>query len=264
MSMTMETVLQSFSGFMLIFCRITAFFVVAPVFSSRNVPGTVKIGLSVFVAFLTFSGLGLQPVPIDAVYLISVIKEVLVGLLLGFIGYMIFTVVQIAGSFIDMQMGLSMANIIDPLTGASSPITGNLKFMVAMLLFLSFNGHHMLLQAIVQSYDWIPLQNDTFSQMYSGNMSEFMLRTFTDSFTLAFQMAAPLVVALFLTDVGLGILARTAPQFNIFVIGMPLKIFIGLILLAFLFPEMLGLFQNMFEEMFKALEKAIAILSGSG
>ncbi|MDF2924709.1 MAG: flagellar biosynthesis protein FliR [Paenibacillaceae bacterium] len=257
----METILLSFSGFLLIFCRITAFFVVAPVFSSRNVPATFKIGLSAFIAFLIFSGLGVQQVPMDAVYLISIIKEIAVGLLLGFIGYLFFTVIQISGAFIDMQMGLSMANIIDPLTGASSPVTGNLKFMVAIVLFLSFNGHHMLLQAIVQSYDWVPLQNDVFTRMYSGNMSDFMIRTFTDSFALAFKMAAPLAAALFLTDVGLGILARTAPQFNIFVVGVPLKIVVGLILLAFLFPDMMGLFQNLFQALFEAMQKAIMLLS---
>ncbi len=261
--MNMELILQSFSGFMLVFCRITAFFVTAPVFSSRNVPTSFKIGFSVFVAFLTFSGLGLQPVPMDALYVLSIFKEILVGLLLGFIGYMFFAVIQTAGSFIDMQMGLSMANILDPMTGTSSPLIGNMKYMLAMLLFLSFNGHHLLLTAIHDSYNWIPLQNDVFARMYSDNMVDFMLRTFTDSFGLAFKMAAPLVVALFLTDVGLGILAKTAPQFNIFVIGVPMKIIIGLILLVFLFPGMLSIFEMVFTALFTAMEKFMTLLSGS-
>lgn len=259
----METILLSFSGFMLVFCRITAFFVVTPVFSSRNIPAYVKVGLATFVSLLTFSGLGIQQVPIDSVYFLSILKEIGVGLLLGFIGYMFFAVVQIAGAFIDMQMGLSMANIVDPLTGVSSPITGNLKFMVAMLLFLVLNGHHLLLTAIVQSYDWIPLQNDAFAQMYSENMTEFMIRSFTDSFALAFKMAVPLVAALFLTDVGLGILARTAPQFNIFVIGIPLKIIVGLVLLSFFFINMMPMFSKVFEALFVAMEKAIALLGGT-
>lgn len=259
----METILQAFSGFMLAFCRIASFFVVAPIFSSRNVPNSFKIGLSFFVALLTFSALGAQPVPVDSLYIIAVLKEILVGLMLGFIGYMFFTAVQISGSFIDMQMGLSMANIIDPMTGASTPVIGNLKYMVATLLFLSFNGHHLLLQAIMDSYSWIPLQNEAFVKMYDGQLSEFMVRTFMDAFGIAFKMAAPMVAALFLTDVGLGILARTAPQFNIFVIGVPLKILVGLILLAFLFPGMIFLFQTLFEAMFAAMERAVAILSSS-
>lgn len=259
----METVLLTFSGFLLVFCRIASFFVVAPIFSSRNVPGFLKLGLAFFVAMLTFSALGAQPVPMDALYLMAVLKEILVGLMLGFIGYVFFTAVQVSGSFVDMQMGLSMANIIDPMTGASTPIIGNLKYMVATLLFLTFNGHHLLLQAIMDSYSWIPLRNEAFTRMYDGNLSEFMIRTFTDAFGIAFKMAAPLVAALFLTDIGLGILARTAPQFNIFVIGVPLKILVGMILLAFLFPGMIYLFQLLFEAMFAAMEKAVAILAGS-
>jgi flagellar biosynthesis protein FliR len=259
----METVLQAFSGFLLTFCRIASFFVVAPIFSSRNVPAPFKVGLSFFVALLTFSALGAQPVPMDSLYIMAVLKEILVGLMLGFIGYIFFTVVQVSGSFVDMQMGLSMANIIDPMTGASTPIIGNLKYMVAVLLFLSFNGHHLLLQAIMDSYDWIPMQNDAFVKMYDGELSEFMIRTFTDSFGIAFKMAAPLVAALFLTDIGLGILARTAPQFNIFVIGVPLKILVGFILLAFLFPGMIFLFQTLFEAMFAAMEKAVAVLAAN-
>ncbi|WP_438446908.1 flagellar biosynthetic protein FliR [Gorillibacterium sp. sgz5001074] len=258
----METLLLSLSGFLLTFCRIGSFFVVAPVISSRNVPGSFKVGLAFFVSLLTFSGMGLQPVPLDGLYIIAVIKEILVGLLLGFIGYMFFTVVQVSGSFIDMQIGLSMANIIDPMTGVSSPIIGNLKFMVATLLFLSFNGHHFLLQAIMDSYKWIPLQNEAFVNMYNGAISDFLVRTFTDTFGIAFKMAAPLVAALFLTDLGLGILARTAPQFNIFVIGVPLKLLVGLLLLAMLLPSMLFLFQDLFSALFTAMEKAIAIMAG--
>lgn len=258
----MEMMLSALSGFLLTFCRIGSFFVVAPVFSSRNVPMSLRVGLAALVTFLTFAGLGLQPVPMDGLYLVAVLKEILVGLLLGFIAYLFFTVVQVSGSFVDMQIGLSMANIIDPMSGVSSPIIGNLKFMVATLLFLSFNGHHLLLQAVMDSYQWIPIQNDAFANMYNGAISEFLVRTFTDSFGIAFKMAAPLVAALFMTDLGLGILARTAPQFNIFVVGVPLKLLVGLLMLAILFPSMMFLFQELFTELFTAMEKAIAILAG--
>lgn len=258
----MDILLQYFAGFMLIFCRIASFFVVAPVFSSRNVPGHFKIGLAFFVSVITFSALGVQTVPMDGLYLISVLKEVLIGLLLGFTAYLFFTAFQIAGSFVDMQIGFSLANIIDPMTGAASPILGNLKYMIAILLFLSLNGHHMLLQAIMQSYDWVPLQNEMFARIYNGQVSEFLIHAFTETFALAFKMAAPLVAALFLTDVGLGILARTAPQFNIFVVGVPLKILVGLVLLGLLFPGMMVLFQIAFESLFAALDKAISLLAG--
>lgn len=258
----MELFLQYFPGFMLVFCRIASFFVVVPVFSTRNVPATFKIGLAFFVSLITFTAVGAgSPQDIDGEYILYILREVLVGLLLGFVAYLFFTVAQIAGSFIDMQMGFGIANMIDPMTGASSPMMGNFKFMLAMLLFLSFNGHHYLLQAIVGSYQWIPLSNELFARIYSGDVSLFLLQSFTSMFTLAFQLAAPLIVAMFLADVGLGILAKTAPQFNIFVVGLPLKILLGFMLLILLIPSFTSLFQDWFEKMFAAMHDLLQLIA---
>lgn len=207
-------------------------FVVVPVFSSQGVPTTFKIGISFIVALVVFSanGTGIT-IPQDFSYILLIMREVLIGLLLGFIGYLMFMAIQTAGSFIDIQIGFGIANVIDPMTGTSAPILGNFKYMIALLMFLSMNGHHHLLDAIVYSYKWIPMNNDLFLRMVDGSLSEFLVRTFAQSFVLAFQMSAPLVTALFLTDVGLAFLARTAPQYNVFVIGVPLKIIIGIALL---------------------------------
>lgn len=142
-------------------------------------------------------------IPQDFSYILLIMREVLIGLLLGFIGYLMFMAIQTAGSFIDIQIGFGIANVIDPMTGTSAPILGNFKYMIALLMFLSMNGHHHLLDAIVYSYKWIPMNNDLFLRMVDGSLSEFLVRTFAQSFVLAFQMSAPLVTALFLTDVGL-------------------------------------------------------------
>lgn len=259
----METLLQYFPNFMLVLCRITAFFVVAPIFSARNVPMQFKIGFSALLAFIISSAVGGIPVDMDGTYLISIAKETLIGLLLGFVAYLFFTVVQIAGSFADMQIGFSMANVINPLTGAQSPLLGNLKFALATLMFLSMNGHHLLIQAILESYRWVPLSNDVFAQLYHGEVTEFLLKSLSKAFTIAFQMAAPLVAALFLTDVGLGILARTAPQFNIFVVGMPLKILVGLLVLLMLIPGFVTVFGSLFGNMMDAVSKMTQLLAGN-
>lgn len=257
----MDTLLQSLPVFLLIFCRITAFFVVVPVFSSQGVPTTFKIGISFFVALVVFSanGTGIT-IPQDFSYILLIMREVLIGLLLGFIGYLMFMAIQTAGSFIDIQIGFGIANVIDPMTGTSAPILGNFKYMIALLMFLSMNGHHHLLDAIVYSYKWIPMNNDLFLHMVDGSLSEFLVRTFAQSFVLAFQMSAPLVTALFLTDVGLAFLARTAPQYNVFVIGVPLKIIIGIALLLVLMPGLAVLFQNLFEIMFESMENLLGLM----
>jgi flagellar biosynthetic protein FliR len=104
------------------------------------------------------------------------------------------------------------------------------------------------------------MNNDLFLRMVDGSLSEFLVRTFAQSFVLAFQMSAPLVTALFLTDVGLAFLARTAPQYNVFVIGVPLKIIIGIALLLVLMPGLAMLFQNLFEIMFESMENLLGLM----
>ncbi len=150
-------------------------------------------------------------------------------------------------------MGFGIANVIDPMTGAQSPILGNLKYIIALLLFLSFNGHHYLLEGIMRSYEWIPLDNNLFYLNNNGQLSDFMIRTFSSVFSISFQIAAPLVVALFLADVGLGLLARVSPQFNIFVIGLPLKILLGFVMLLLLFPGYETVYKDMFASMLDAI-----------
>ncbi|XEC97124.1 flagellar biosynthetic protein FliR [Paenibacillus tarimensis] len=260
----MELFLQAFPIFLLNFCRITSFFVVAPVFSTRGIPVTFKIGLGFFTSLLVYLVYGIhETVTLDSGYVLFVIREIAAGLLLGFTAYLFFTIMQTAGAFIDLQMGFGMANVIDPVTGVSAPLLGNFKFMIVVLLFLQMNGHHYLLLAIMQSYDWLPISNELFMKMYEGSISDFLVHTFSHTFMLALKMSAPLVVALFLTDVGLGFLARTAPQFNVFVIGIPLKILIGFILLAMLIPGLAVLIGQMFEHMFTAMEDMLRLLESN-
>lgn len=251
-------------NWLLIFCRVTAFLLTAPVFSTRGIPATWKIGFSAMLAFLIMAPVGLQqPTDMDAVYVLAIIRETLAGLLLGFTAYLFFTVVQIAGAFIDIQMGLGIANVIDPMTGAQSPLMGNFKFILAMLLFLAFNGHHYLIDGFIKSYTWLPLDNLLFASIAGGAVHEFLIRTFSTVFALALQMAAPLVVALFLADVGLGILSKTAPQFNIFVVGIPIKIIVGFLLLSIVLPSFVFIYQDLFASLFRALDQLVRLIGSA-
>ena len=137
---------------------------------------------------------------------------------------------------------------------------GNFKYMFALLLFFTMNGHHYLLDGIIRSYDWVPLSNELFMRMADGSLSEFLIKTFGQSFVLAFQMSAPLVTALFLTDIGLGFLARTAPQFNVFAVGMPLKIIVGLMILFLLVPSFSYIFGDLFGIMFESMQTLLGII----
>ncbi|GGD68257.1 flagellar biosynthetic protein FliR [Paenibacillus nasutitermitis] len=201
-----------------------------------------------------------QTIVPDAEYILAIIREILVGVLLGFTAYLFFAAIQTAGGFMDLQIGFGMANVIDPMTGASSPLLANLKFMVATLIFLSVNGHHFFITALLDSYQWVPLSNSLFSHIYKGNISTFLVHTFAETFMLALQMSAPIIVAMFLTDVGLGFLARTAPQYNIFVIGIPIKIIVGLLMLVVLLPGMLAIFEHLFTQLFAAMQELLGII----
>jgi flagellar biosynthetic protein FliR len=257
----MELIAQGFPIFLLIFCRMTAFFVVAPIFSMRMVPSTFKVGIGFFLSLIVFLTYGMkQTVDLDAAYALLVIREVLVGLLLGFVVYLFFAVVQTAGALMDISMGFAMSNIIDPMTGTTSPVLGNLKHLVLIMVFLTLNGHHYLLTALMDSYQWLPLDNDLFKHMYDGKVSEFVLTTFAETFMLSFQIASPLLVAMFLTDVGLGFLAKTAPQYNVFVIGMPLKILLGLFILTLVMPSLSNFFDQLFSTMFERLHQLLSML----
>jgi flagellar biosynthetic protein FliR len=259
----MDAIVTGFPIFLLIFCRITAFFVVAPVFSSRGVPSTFKIGLGFFISFIVFLTYGMeQTILLNAEYVLAIFREILLGVLLGFVVYLFFSVVNTAGSLMDMQIGFAMANVIDPHTGTSQPLLGNFKYMLMILIFLMMNGHHYLLKGLMDSYQWMPLSNELFARIMSGSISDFLVRVVGNTFLLAMQVSAPLVTAMLLTDAGLGMLAKTAPQYNVFVIGMPLKLIIGLFLLVLLMPGLASIFERLFSIMFESLEQLFGIVQG--
>ncbi|WP_195573189.1 flagellar biosynthetic protein FliR [Paenibacillus sp. 1001270B_150601_E10] len=258
----MEMITQAFPVFLLIFCRISSFLVAAPVFSSKGVPTMFKIGLAFFIsviAYLLF-GIGVSA-PSNGEYILYIIREVMIGLLIGFIATLFFTVVQIAGSFIDMQIGFGIANVIDPLTGMTSPVVGNFKYVFVVLLFLGLNGHHYFIDGIMHSFEWMSVaENPFFEMISSGTVFQFVVKAFIQAFMIAFQVAAPMIVALFLSDVALGFLARTAPQFNVFVVGIPFKFIIGIAMLALIVPSFVYVMQQIFETMFQALDQLLSII----
>ncbi|OGX60718.1 MAG: flagellar biosynthetic protein FliR [Paenibacillus sp. RIFOXYA1_FULL_44_5] len=259
----MEQILQYLPNFLLIFCRITAFFVTAPIFNSKNIPTQFKIGLSFFITMIIFSILGLtHPVSFDSLYIVAIFREIFIGLTIGFIAYLYLTAIQMAGTFADMQIGFGLANIIDPMNGFQSPILGNFKYILAVLLFFAMNGHHFIIDGIVQSYHWIPLSGNVIaSKFQDGSLTMFVVRSFTEVFSVAIQLSAPIVVSLFLTDVGLGILAKTAPQLNIFVVGIPIKLLVGLVMLMLLIPGLLHLDLGLFQKMFARIDQMFAIFT---
>lgn len=258
-----EVFLEALPIFLLIFCRVTAFFVVTPIFNHKSVPAIFKIGLGFFISLIVFSmHSSSQMLIIDVQYMLLIVREVLIGIMMGFIVYIMFVTVQTAGGIIDMKLGFAMANIVDPVSGVTVPLFGNFKFMLLMIVFLMMNGHHYLLIGLMDSYVYMPIENEWFSRMADGSLAQFITNAVISSLVIGVQIALPIITAMFLTDVGLGFLAKTAPQFNVFVIGFPIKIILGLFLLFLLMPGMSTVFEKLFTILFDTLEQMFGIVQG--
>lgn len=199
---------------------------------------------------------------IDHTYFLLIIKEALVGLLIGFIAYLILSAIQIAGGFIDFQMGFAIANVIDPQTGAQSPLMGQYLYTISLFFLLTVNGHHLMLDGVFYSYEFIPL-DQPWIPFGNENMVEFVIKAFNSMFIIAFQMSIPVVGSLFLVDIALGIVARTVPQLNVFVVGLPLKIGVSFLVLIAVMSVMLFAVSHLFETMLNTMRGLMDIIGGA-
>lgn len=241
--------LNGFDVFLLVFVRMTGLFVVAPIFGRRNIPTYFKIGFSFFSALILVNTTAVQNFQFDQsilAYTMLVMKEFLVGMSIGFIAYIAFTAIYVAGEIIDMQIGFGVVNVMDPVSNIQVPVTSNIYFIMSMLLFLSMNGHHVLIKALFDSFTTLPLG----TAVFDASLADGLMAVFGTVFATGFKIAAPIVAAILLTDVALGTISRMVPQLNIFVIGMPLKIFVGLIILLITMP----MFISVMEMIFKAMD----------
>lgn len=257
----MEELIPQLSSYLLILTRISAFFVTVPLFSYRAIPMLQRIIFAVLLAWMMTYSIGVVDIAIDGEYIFLLFKEAIIGLFIGILAFMIMSVIQIAGGFIDFQMGFAVANIIDPQTGAQSPLLGQFFNSMALLLLLALNGHHLLLDGIFYSYQFLPIDGN-WPAFGSESVVEFIITTFVASFAIAFQMAIPIVATLFLVDIALGITARTVPQLNIFVVGFPIKITVSFLVLSIMMVVMVSMMQKLFEFMMVSMRDLMVLLGG--
>jgi flagellar biosynthetic protein FliR len=214
--------------------RTIAMLMTVPVFSSRSVPAIAKVGLGVLLAVVLLPmGASLGEIPPSlGLFLIAVGRELLVGLLAGFAATLVFAAVQFAASLTGLQVGLSMASTLDPASAQQGSVIDHLYLMLASLLFLGTNGHHLLLLGFQRLLDAIPLNSFSPGLVTSDRLATL----FGNVFVAGVQIATPAIGALFLADVALAIVARTAPQINVFFVGMPLKLALGIFTIFITLP----------------------------
>ncbi len=234
--------------FLLSTFRVGGLFVAAPVFGQTTVPVQVKIMLTLMFGYFLFPLVGTQTFQLDPGLLPLVLlgaKEFMFGLIIGFLFQLIFLGVQFGGGVLGYQIGYAMVNVIDPSTSESVPIIGQLKLILSTLIFFIIDGHHVILQALFESYKVVPLGHVSFNPL----AMDAVMHASAAVFVVGIKIAAPVLVTLFITDICLGIVARTMPQMNILIVGFQVKIGAGLIMLALGLP----FFQFMFTKVFNQL-----------
>lgn len=250
--------------FLLILFRYTGLFLMAPVIGSRAIPRRVKMGLILFLTVVSLPVVTNSPLSIvmparGLAVLIDMFREFTIGYTIGFIAYLPFAAIQLAGRFIDMRMGFAIVNVTDPIHGSTMPMTGQFKNILATLLFLGMNGHYLLLRALHKSFNWIPLAGVSFNN-FTFN---YIFRTTGNLFIMALKIALPVMITLFVADIILGFLARTIPQINIFIVGLPLKIITGFILLLLSIHFTIYFFQELFMGVYEEILEILR-MAGSG
>lgn len=254
-----SSILLNFQLFILILVRVTGLFVISPVFGRNNLPVIMKIGLSVIIALI------LLPLKINTFHLsidnyrtliFWIISEFLIGIIIGFIAFTYFAVIYLAGTIIDIQMGFGMVNIMDPQTNIQMPLAGGFYNILIILLFLNINGHHKLIQSLIYSYEILPVG---FNIFINKNIVNYLIKTFTEIFILAFQLSAPILISIFLANIILAILARVMPQMNVFIVGLPFKIFIGIIVILITLQLLPYYSENLFDKMFRSMHELMRL-----
>ncbi|HLO01864.1 MAG TPA: flagellar biosynthetic protein FliR [Symbiobacteriaceae bacterium] len=255
----LEALLPRIDLILLMWIRVMGLFTTAPVWSNRQVPVQVRVALSFAIGLLLH---GLIPQPAPAVNLVQLVpialKELLVGMVIGFVVAMAFAAFQFAGELLDINIGFTMMNVLDPMTNTQSPLLGNFLYILALLVFFTINGHHMLFEAIMDSYRVVPVDG----AVVSGALTDHLVQSAAKIFVIGLQVAIPVLAALLLTAVALGIMNRTVPQMNVFVMGLPVQMFVGIALLAVILPLYLAALRAVFGGLFDDIQLVIRLLKG--
>lgn len=228
--MTLNFTVEHLEVFLLILVRISAFIVSAPFFSQQHVPRQVKAGLAVYLSFLIYAALNVTTVEYNGVieFATLIFKEAAAGLLLGYMTNVCFYILNFSGNLMDMEIGFSMVTEFDPSTNLNSTITATLYSNAVMLIMMVTYMHHYLLKAFLDTFALLPVGKVHLQpQIY-----KIMIGFIGDYFILGFRIILPVFAAMLILNVVLGILAKVAPQMNMFSVGMQLKVAGGLLILT--------------------------------
>lgn len=241
------------------FARITAFMAVSPLWGHSSVPNRVKVGLAALIT-ITIAPI-LPPMPDIAVMSWAgfgiMIEQIIIGLAIGLVMHIVFAVVQASGEFIGLQMGLGFASFFDAASGTNIMILSRILYMVTLLMFLAVNGHLMVLETLVMSFQTLPIGLETLN----ANAFELLARYGGTIFSSGMLLALPLVGSLLIINLALGILNRSAPQLTVFNIGFPTSLTVGLTLMMVLMTDLGRFLERLFSQGLGFMQELIELLA---
>jgi flagellar biosynthesis protein FliR len=242
----LDKILLLTPGYLLIMIRLTGMMVTFPVFSNQIISMRVRSLLVIVITFLISPLIAESMPPFLSVWslMVAVGSEFFLGAIIGFGSRVIFESFTFAGLLVSRQMGLMLANVMDPSSSEQRPLLSQFWFLVMTTIFLVLNGHHIFIETMVHNFQLIPLRGGHFPP----EMGKVLVLSGSTMFTLGMQYAAPGVVLLLLTDAAIGLMAKMMPQMNIFIVALPLKIGVGLfsvIISLNIFQMMFGDFLNL-------------------
>jgi flagellar biosynthetic protein FliR len=234
--------------FFLIFLRVAAILMSMPIINGNSIPVLFKFGLALSASILLFPLLDLRVFPVltdVGSFVVGAIGEILLGVIIGMAVNLIFVGLQIAGQLSGYQMGMALAEVIDPADGEQIPLLAQFFQIFAFLIFLTVNAHHWFLRALADSFHLVP----PLGFRFSGSLIEQLMRIAGNMFVIAIKVGAPVIAALLLTTIALGLVARTVPQMNVFFVAMPVKIMIGLLFVGFSLPYLSSFLNAVFHKL---------------
>ncbi len=224
------------AGYLLALTRTIAWVMITPPFGTRMISTRIKVGMAAALTLAVGSRLQDQAVDLDAAALLtSAAVQVAIGVALGFIGLLVFAAVQAAGAMLDLFGGFAMAQILDPQSNVQTSLFGRFYNLLAITLLFSIGGHLLLIRGLLRSFDAVPAAG-----LPTGGMAHILTNDVGLLLVAALEIAAPLLAALFLADVALGLLSRAAPEMHVFVLGLPIKILLTLSLTGLALPLLPG------------------------
>ncbi len=250
---------QDVTYFIFILARMAGCIMFSQIFGRGNIPMMFQIGLSIMLSIAVQGALPVDnflEVNLLIEYIVLLLKELFVGVIIGHIMKLFFSVIVITGEFNDMQLGLSMAKIYDPKSNISMGISASILNIFFMLLFFSANGHMSLIKIFITSCKVLPIGRINFSPELFMSLTEL----FTDILIFAVKLSLPILAVEFITEIGIGILMKAVPQIHLFIVNIQLKIFIGFATMLILVPSLSTFLEKLITLMFEAIQKNLSLL----